>query len=236
MQDSDDNIAPVHDGRTIFRRASKIMLVIAAIELAITIWNLARQPGGNIAFGISLLIGAAMLWSCNLRAVSLVRWFSATYVPVASLWLFFVIRQPADLTFAYLLLYPLQVFMLVAVELAHWLLALWLLRELGRAPVLAARGAAGKKRRDMRIPFALGTASVIAAIIFTVNILGSERAARATFAAHQKVGKDYKVYTDGLNILSTRSTNGEHSTVVNASVAAWNDSVVIHVPVSWREP
>ena len=51
-----------------------------------------------------------------------------------------------------------------------------------------------------------------------------------------QVGKDYKVYTEGLNILSIRSTNGERNNAVNASVAAWNDNVVIHVPVSWREP
>lgn len=236
MQDSHDNIASPDEARTIFRRASKIMLVIAAVELAITIWNIVHQPDGNITVGISLLIGAAMLWSCNLRAVSLVRWFSAAYVPMAALGLYFVLRQPAELTFAYLRLYPVQVSMLLAVALAHWLLALWLLRELGRPPVLAARAAAGKKRRDTRIPFALGTAGVIAAIIFSVNILGSERATRATLAAQQKVGKNYKVYPEGINILSIRSTSGERSNVVNASVAAWNDNVIIHVPVSWREP
>lgn len=234
MQDFQAEKNPLLAARAIFRRAAIAMLIIAGIELAVTVWNMVQQPG-TFSINLAMLVGAAMLFSGNLRAVSLVRWLSAAYVPIAALWLFLVIRQPADLTFAYLRLYPFQVFMLVVVALVHWLMAVRLLRELGKPEVLAARAAAGKKLRDMRIPIALGAAGVVAGIIFNITLLGGERATRAAALAQQKAGSNYKVHVDSINVVK-QLNGGEHATFVNASVAAWNDSVVVHVPVSWREP
>lgn len=235
MQAVHDATVPADEVRTLLRHAAGVVCAVAVVELAITIWNAVNQANGAITVGFSLLIGAALLATCNLRAVSLVRWICACYLPVAVLMLFFVLRQPLDLTLAYVRLYPGQVLMLVVVEVAHWLLALWLLRRLGSAPVLVARATAGKKVRDMRIPIALGSVIVIAGIIFSVTMLDGERAMRASVEAQRKAGSNYKVYTESLSMVKKLSDNGDNITYVNASVAAWNDSVVVHVPVSWQE-
>ncbi len=106
----------------------------------------------------------------------------------------------------------------------------WLVRELGRAPVLAAQVAAGRKVRDMRIPIALSVALSLAGVGLMVNLLGGERARRAETMAAQKLGTEYRYHTQSMRIAS-----GSKGTGVSASVAAWNRVAVIDVPVQWQE-
>ena len=73
MQDFQAEKNPLLAARAMFRRAATAMLIIAGIELAVTVWNMVQQPG-NFSINLAMLVGAAMLFSGNLRAVSLVRW------------------------------------------------------------------------------------------------------------------------------------------------------------------
>ncbi|WLI90359.1 hypothetical protein Q4S45_04335 [Massilia sp. R2A-15] len=222
--------------RTALRNAGKVLLAVGAVDAIYGIANFFLHPGNGFYINFTMLLGAAMLWSCNLRAVALVRWFACVYLPIPLLWAASLGFPPLDLTLSYLRLYPLEVLVIVGLQAGHWLVALWLVRALGLPPVLAARSAAGKPVRDMRIPLALGTLGAVVSIVLMVKLLGSERAIHAESMAQQSLGKGYRVYTEGLNITKTASLRaGESATIVTASVAAWNDGVVMHVPVRWRE-
>jgi hypothetical protein len=220
--------------RITLRNASKVLLAFAALDAVVAVANFLLHPGNTFSVNLAMLIGAALLWSGKLRAASLVRWLACAYLPVALYWAVLLTRQPLDLNLSYLRLYPLQVMVIVGLEACHWFVALWLVRTLGLPTILAARSAAGKKVRDMRIPFALGTLGTVAGIVLMIQLLGGERAIRAKSMAQQSVGKAYHTYVEGMNILTTTG-NGESATFVKASVAAWNDDVVVHIPVQWRE-
>lgn len=220
----------------ILRNASKVLLAVGALDALAAVVNYLLHPGNGFYISLGMLLGAAMLWSGNLRAVSIVRWVACAYLPIALLWVVALVLPPLDLNLSYLRLYPLQVLMIAGLQACHWLVALWLVRTLGLPPILAARSAAGKPVRDMRIPFAVGTLGVVFTIVLMAKLLDSERAHRAEAMAQQSVGKGYRVYTEALNISTTRAFGAsESATLVTASVAAWNDNVVIHVPVQWRE-
>lgn len=223
-------------GQTALRHAGKVLLAIGILDLAIAIAGYFANPANPFFLNFTMLLGAALLWSGNLRAASLVRWVACAYLPVALYWAVLLARQPLDLNMSYLRLYPLQVLVMVFQQACHWLAALWLVRTLGLPPILAARSAVGKRVRDMRIPFALGMLGTIAGIVLLGKLLGSERATRAESMAQQSLGKGYHVYTEGMNISKTTAVgSGQSATFVSASVAAWNDRVVMHVPVQWRE-
>lgn len=223
--------------RTALHKAAKVLLAVGILDFTIAVAGYLSHPGNSFFFNFTMLLGAAMLWSGNLRAASIVRWLACAYLPVVLYWVVLLARQPLDLNLSYLRLYPLQVLVLVFQEACHWFAALWLVRALGLPTILAARSAAGKRVRDMRIPFALGMIGSVVGIVLLMKLLGSERALRAEATAQQSLGKNYHVYTESLNISKTIAADSAVSpTFVTASVAAWNDAVVMHVPVKWKEP
>lgn len=218
------------------RSVGKVLAAVGAVDAVVAVATYLLHPENGFYMSVAMWLGAVMVWSGNLRAVSMVRWVACAYLPIALLWAVALFFPPLDLSLSYLRLYPLQLLMLAGVQVCHWVVALWLVRTLGMPPILAARLAAGKPVRDMRIPFALGSLGVLFSIFLMTKLLGSERAHRAEALAQQSVGKGYRVYTESLNIATTAALgSGESATHVTASVAAWNDSVVIHVPVHWRE-
>lgn len=223
--------------RALLRRAGKAMALVAAIYAAWSIVIFFTHPNGPLMFNIGLAIGAAMLWSCNLRAASLVRWLACAYLGSALYSLYAIARQPFDLTLSYLRLYPIEAIGYSAGQALTLAACLWLTRELGRDEIMSARQAAGKPRRDMRIPLALGVAGAFAAIGFTSYLLSGPRVERAEAAARQSAGPGFRFYTEGMHIIANApAKDGGTEKRVAASVAVWNKQIVYHMPVMWSEP
>lgn len=126
-------------------------------------------------------------------------------------------------------LFPLSVFLSTALTVGYVALLLWLVRELGRGAVLAARVAAGRKLRDMRIPMALGLAGSIVALGLIISLLGGERGQRAEVLAAAKLGAGYRYHVNSMSVVSIGGI-----TAVSASVVAWNANAVLTVPVTWH--
>jgi hypothetical protein len=225
------------EARAVLRDASKLLLTIGAINLALSTGLQLATSGSQFTFNFGLFVGAAMLWTGNLRAASLVRWFACAYLGIALFWMYAIARQPLDLSINYLKLYPFQVLALCAIEILTWLACLGLARHLGREEIMRARQAAGKRRRDMRIPFVLGCLGSVIGMVLMSYLLTAPRTERAESLARQSAGPGYRYYTESMQILWKKPTNaGVTGKQVNASVAVWNKDLVYHMPVSWREP
>lgn len=223
--------------RALLRRAATGVLAIWAINLALSLVAYFAAASAGITFHFGLLLAAALLWSCNLRAALIVRWLACAYLGSAIFWLVAILRQPFDLSLSYVRLYPLQLLALTGTEILTWLACLGLARRLGGDAVMQARAAAGKRRRNMRIPLALGVIGGIGGAVFFVYLLNGPRVEHAELLARQSTGPGFRYYTDSMHIMVNGSAKPEEAgKQVIASVAAWNKDVVYHVPVRWREP
>ena len=106
----------------------------------------------------------------------------------------------------------------------------WIIRELGREAVMAARTAAGRKIRDMRIPAATGVGLVIVMGIFMALLLSGESADRAKSIAEQQVGPGYRLHVSSLNV-----AKNNQGTFFSGVVTAWNDNEIRNITVHWEE-
>jgi hypothetical protein len=109
-------------------------------------------------------------------------------------------------------------------------LLFWLIKELGREPIKAARASAGRKQRDMRIPVAAGVGLVIVMGTFMALLLGGESASRAKAMGEQQLGSGYRFHISSLNI-----SKNNQGTFISGVVTAWNDNEIKNVPVHWEE-
>lgn len=215
----------------ILKRVGTILLIVGLIDIAVMIYCIANRISYSSSFNIFAVIAGIFLLRGSLRAASLVRWIAvfmlAAFGGLLIVWPF---MQPFSLTLMQLRLNPgtsFASFMLMAFTLG---LLAWLIRELGRKPVLSARASAGRKQRDMRIPAAAGVGLVIVMNIFMAVLLGGESANRAKSIAEQQVGPGYRLHVSSLNI--AKNNRGTFATGV---VTAWNDSEIRDIPVHWEE-
>jgi hypothetical protein len=215
----------------ILRRVGALLIVIGLLDIATRIYFIS---GGAlfVQFGaIFMVLAGVLLYRGGMRTASLVRWLAWTGLPaLVFITIILLAIQPLDLTLTLLRLHPVTMLTSAALAIGYGVLLYWLARQLGRAPILAARIAAQRPLRDMRIPFALGVAAAIGSGALTVNLLGGARAGRAEAMVAEKLGAGYRYHVNALNVISSRSV-----TVVNASVVAWNPQTVVNVPVHWQE-
>lgn len=228
-------VAPLGPDRSldlpILQRVGTVMIAIGVIDICAMIYFVSNGQSYSSSFNIFGLIAGILLRRGGLRTASLVRWLACTMLPATALMgLGFLAMQPSDLTVTEVRLYPGTSFISTAFFIGYAVLLIWLFRELGRAPVLAARAAAGRPLRNMRIPFALGVIGSIAGAMLMVYLLGGARANRAETMAAAKLGAGYRYHTSSMNVITS---NGD--TAVTALVVAWNEKSVINVPVYWQE-
>jgi uncharacterized protein YjeT (DUF2065 family) len=227
--------APVRLDRSldlpILRRVGTVLIVIGVIDIAAMIYFISNGQSYSSSLNIFALVAGIFIRRGGMRASSLVRWAACATLPaMAFMAIASYAMQPFDLTLTQLRLFPGASFASAALVIGYCALAIWVVRELGREPVLAARAAAGRPLRNMRIPFALGLVGVLVGAGLMMSLLGGKRADRAQAAAAEKLGADYRYHVNSMNIVSN---NG--ATAVSASVVAWNANAVINVPVEWKE-
>ena len=215
----------------ILKRAGAVLLVVGLIDVAVMIYCIINSVSYSSSFNIFAVAAGIFLLRGNLRAASIVRWIAVfMFSAFSGLLLVWPFMQPIDLTLTQARLSPLASAASLALMAFVLALLLWLYRELGRAPILEARVAAGRKVRDMRIPAAVGAGCVVAIAIFLTVLLGGETAAKAKALAQQQLGTGYNYHVSSLQIGSSSA-----GTNVAAVVTAWNEKEVRNVPITWRE-
>ncbi|MCE3263776.1 MAG: hypothetical protein K0R43_2855 [Pseudoduganella sp.] len=178
----------------------------------------------NIVFGIVLAAG-------SLRAASAIRWLACFgLLPTALFLLASLLLQPVSLLQAQLRFVPLEALADYGGRVLTLGVILFLMRQLGSAPVLAARAAAGRKVRDMRIPLAMGGVLALATVGLQARAIHSADAAYAIGLAQAELGPDYAYFTNNLSF-QFRPKPG-----VVARVQAWNERELREIPVRWDTP
>jgi hypothetical protein len=215
----------------IFKRTGGVLLAVGLVDIAVMVYCIVNRISYSSSFNIFAVLAGIFLMRGSLRAASIVRWFSvfmlAAFLMLIAAWPFL---QPVDLTLTQVRLTPVASVATVVLVTAVLALLLWLARELGREPVLAARAAAGRKLRDMRIPAAVGVGLVVVMGVFLSVLLGGESASRARALAEQQTGPGFRYHVSSLNI-----AKNSRGTFVSGVVTAWNQGEVRYVAVRWEE-
>lgn len=215
----------------ILKRVGAVLLVVGLIDIAVMIYCIANRISYSSSFNIFAVVAGIFLLRGSLRAASIVRWFAVFMLAAFVAWLIaWPFMQPFGLTLMQLRLNPGTSFATFAFMAFALGLLVWLIRELGREPVMAARAGAGRKQRDIRIPAAAGIGLVIVMGIFMALLLGGESADRAKSMAAQQVGPGYRLHVSSLNV-----AKNNQGTFVSGVVTAWNDNEIRNLPVHWEE-
>ena len=213
------------------RSVGRVLLVVGLLDIAFMIYCIVNGISYSSSLNIFAVVAGIFLIRGSLRAAVVVRWIAllllVSFIGIAVVWPFL---QPIDLTLTQARLYPAAVATTTLFYVAFVALAWWVQHTLGRPEILAARDAAGKKRRNMRIPVALGIVGVVASVALLSAILDGETADRAKRIAAEQLGEGYRYHVSSLSMSSNSQT-----TRVAARVTAWNDEEVLNVPVEWQE-
>lgn len=215
----------------ILKRTGGVLLAVGLIDVAVMVYCMANRIAYSSSFNLFAVVAGIFLLRGSLRAASVVRWLSvlmlSAFLTLLVAWPF---MQPLDLTLTQLRLSPRASIQSAAFMAFVLALLLWLSRELGRAPIQAARTEAGRKTRDMRIPAAVGVGLVSIMGVLSALLLGGDSATRAMSIAEQQVGPGYRYHVSSLNI--AKSNQG---TIVSGVVTAWNEKEIKNIPVRWEE-
>jgi hypothetical protein len=214
----------------ILRKAGVVLVVVGLIDIAVMIYCIINRISYSSSFNVFAVIAGALLIRGGLRTAGVVRCF-ATFMlaALASLLVAWPLLQPLDLTLTEVRLNPVSALGGGALYLAILAFLFWLQRELGRPPILAARVAAGRRQRDMRIPAALGFLVVFLAVLLS-GLFRDDAAEKAKSIAQQQLGAEYQYHVSSLYI-----SESARERTVEAVVTAWKDREIKDVPVEWKE-
>jgi hypothetical protein len=215
----------------ILKRVGAVLVAVGVIDIAYMIYCIVNRMSYSSSLNLFAIIAGILLMRGGLKTAMGVRWFGtfmlSAFVALLVAW---PAIQPIGLTIMQIRVSP-GVFVgemtLVVFTLG---LLFWVLRELAREPIQAARDAAGLKRRDMRIPAALGIGVLVAAGIGQHLLLGGESAERAKSMAEKEVGPGYRFHVSSINIFESSRVKK-----VSGVVSVWNDKGVKDIPVRWEE-
>jgi len=218
-----DNKKP--DDRIIIEQLGAIIIILGIINFA---WAMFAAPKGQFKFEFTLLLLGLPILFGGMRVISAVWWLAwAALVPAVAGIVSPFFSSPMGLIVAELRLAPLQFLSSMVPGLLGLTIIVCVARQLGSAPVLAARASAGHKVRDMRIPLALGA---VVAVIMTGTMMkafDSEDARKAEQLVAAKMGPKYHYHTNSIGY----SAVGEVTT--EATVQAWNENELLLIPVQW---
>ena len=217
----------------LLRRVGAVLLAAGLITLAaLALESFHGMAAFTAGPGLVAVVAGVGLWRGNLRAALGVRWLAAFLLAAGLSLLFFLpLMQPFSLTFAQLRLGQGPSLSLLAAAVLGVLGLGWIVWQLGRAPIDAARTDAGLQPRDMRIPAAAGVALVVALGVFLVAMRVGASAHQARALAEQKVGEGYRFHISWVSRVRTGTMSQ-----MSAVVIAWNDNEVRRIPVQWEAP
>ncbi len=215
----------------ILRRVGKVLIAIGLADIAYMIYCIVNGISYSSSLNVFAVIAGFFLLRGSLRAVAIVTWFGIFLVSglgcLVLLWPFF---QPLELTFLQFKLNPISFSTSVTIGVLLLCFICWVVRELRRAPVLAARAQAGAKISSPRIPAIIGVVLVMVLMIVLKITLNGETAQRVKQMAAKELGQGYKYNVNSLNIM-----HNSQGKFVSATVTAYNDKEIRVIPVSWEE-
>lgn len=215
----------------IFKRTGWVLVAVGVADIFLMVYCIINQMSYSSSFNIFAVIAGIFLLRGNLRAASIVRWFSVFMLSgCITLFLFWPFLQPIGLTLTQLRLN--LVHSLVSFCFAFFIFALlfWLAKELGSRQIQVMRDECGRKKRNMYIPAGIGFFLVISLVIFLSFFLGGETAEKAKHVAERQVGPGYTFHVSNLNIVKNNK-----GTSVHGNVTAWNYSEIKNVEINWEE-
>lgn len=209
----------------ILRRTGVIVILIGILEFGLGFIG-ARQGTFRIHV-LDIVLGTIIVFG-NLRAASAIRWLACfAILPAGLLLVASIVLLPASLLLAQLRFISVPLFAEYGGQFLALATLLYMMRKLGSAPVLAARAAAGRKPRDMRIPLAMGGILAVGAVFLMAKGLYGEDAAKARALAAARMGPGYEYFTSHINFQYGAKKQ------VQALVQVWNDRELRAVPVHW---
>ncbi|WP_139260481.1 hypothetical protein [Duganella sacchari] len=223
-------VAPPSSYRPVLRRAGLVMLVLGAVDLGLAVWQFMQSGGTTFGLNYGALISAVLLLSGGLAVSEFLRWIGWLVLPGAVLALVTVFAQPLDLSLVQLRQAPANYLTSVVPTVLSLVALLWLLRELGSAPLMQARAIEGRKLRNIRVPQALGVLLALGGATVLVVALNGDRAQHALALASQHGGKQLHYHLRSINVIKS-----DGPTRVASVVTVWDDKSVGYLQVNWQE-
>ncbi|HEU4852368.1 MAG TPA: hypothetical protein VFT37_09460 [Telluria sp.] len=215
----------------VMRRTGRVLLAIGLLDIGVMIYCMATGTSYSSSLNLFAVIAGVFLIRGSLRAAAVVRFMAVFYgVMFAALRLILAVMQPLDLTVTQLRLAPFAALGTAAMMLALVGLIGAVVWSLGHPSIAAARAAAGKKRRGIVIPAAIGLVAMVSMVVGTHYLLNGDSAARALREAASVGGPAYRYAVTSLSI---KSSGGESR--VSGVVTAWNEREIRSIPVGWSE-
>jgi hypothetical protein len=213
------------------KRAGAVLLIMGVIDIGQMVYCIFNGIPYRSSLNIFAVIGGIFLIKGSLRAASIIRWIAVFYLFVAvTMVAAYPFIQPASLTMTIARLYAKWMAWTCLTTALFVVVIWWLVKQLSMPSVQQAREAAGKKKRGMYIPAALGVALPIALTISNLVMQNSESAKKAVSLAEHSVGENYQFTVESINFRS--SANGSN---VYGVVTAWNSQEILKVPFQWQE-
>jgi hypothetical protein len=219
------------DHMPILRKVGKVLIAIGLVDVAAMIFCIVNGISYSSSLNIFAVIAGIFLFRGSLRAVAMVSWFGVFLITcligVVLLWPFF---QPIELTYLQIKLNPISFCTSLAIGALVLGLICWIVHELRREPVLAARIQSGGKPSSPLIPAIVGGVFVVALLIGLKILLNGETAQQVKQRAEKELGRGYRLNVNSLNIM-----HNSQGKFISATVTAYNDKEIRVIPVQWEE-
>lgn len=193
----------------ILSRVGSILVAIGLIDIAGMIYCIINGISYSSSFNIFAVIAGILLLRGSLSTAAVVRWYAtfmlAAFVTLILTLLAVALIKPSSLTSNLHSLNAGTLFVSVAFVLFVLAFLLWVIREIGREPVQAARVAAGRKPQSIRIPALVGTGLAVAILGLLLSSGGPYSELEATFLARQPAPAP-SVSVDHVVLVSTKKT------------------------------
>lgn len=215
------------------RRVAFLLLGVAVVDVAMFAYCVTNRINFSSSVGVGSLVASLFLFLGNLRAASLVRWLAAAVLPMLLVVIAAIpLLMPVDLLRTYFRLRPLGTMMVAIYGIALIALSVTLLRMLRHDSIATARTAAGRPRRNLLIPAALGLVLSMFLVSAVYYLTHGRAARRAEELAAAQLGPDYRYFASHLS-MHWRGDDPKRSYL--AQVTAWNSREIKTIPVWWDE-
>lgn len=214
----------------ILKRCGVVLIVVGVVDIAFMIWCVSNGRSYSSSFNIFAVIGGILLVRGNLKVA---RWGAM----LSSFMLAACVGAIVGMPLMFPLGYWLAVFrsggggaLSILVVAGMLALSFWLRRELHRPEVLRAQADAGVAPPRVAPPIVVGGLLSVLLVGLLFFTLRGETAKQAIQRAEQQVGGSYRFVVTHIQMRSAADRKS-----VFAIVAAYNDSELKTVQVSWEE-
>jgi hypothetical protein len=223
---------PSNNIRPILRRVGILLIIAGLVDIGLGIYCITNGISYTSYLNVLSIIAGLLLLYGGARLTSIIRWLTLFYLTyligsIAILPLF----HPLSLILLEFRLHP-KSFLIPTVAMIGAIVVLcWVVRQLLKYPVVAARRAAGVGLLRLSLPAVLaGMILVVVTLVFFIYMLNGDAAEHAKQIAYAQLGSDYNYHVTTMNI---EMKNGHKA--VSGVVTVWSDTDMRQIPVHWEE-